>query len=83
MHIFLLKIFLSILSFKKLVPLIIDCALQAVKRFLKRLEETFESKITSDLHVLIFLEFSFFIAFLETSFPIASKSPRSSKKTFH
>ena len=58
---------------RKLIPFTIEGELQAVKRFLRRLADTLESKITSDLHVLIFLEFNFLIAFLDTSFPISEK----------
>ena len=72
-----LKTLLFILSFRKLIPFTIDWALLALNKFLRRLEETFESNITSDLQVFNFLEFNFFIAFCETSFPIFSKSPNS------
>ena len=68
---FVSEYFFPFFFFKKLVPLIIEDALQALKRLLKRLDEIFESKITSLLHVLIFFEFNFFIASRETFFQLS------------
>ena len=59
---FVPKNFLSPFSFKKLTPLIIEVALQALKRLLRRLDEILESKITSLLQVFIFFEFNFCIS---------------------
>ena len=54
------KTFFPLFFFKKLVPFITDAALQALNKLLRRLDEILESKITSLLHVLIFLVFSFY-----------------------
>ena len=52
---FILELKVFFYFFQKLVPRIIVLELQALKRLPIKLEETLESKITFDLHVLIFL----------------------------
>ena len=59
MFIELSNILLFFLFFKKEVPLMTDEALQALKRVLRILEDIFESNITFDLQVLIFLNLVF------------------------
>ena len=73
--------FESNLSFKKLVPLATSDALEAVNKFLNRLEAIFESNITLVLHVFIFLEFNFATAFSAVVSPTFFRSPKSLKYT--